>query len=50
VPGALAWVAVFGRVDAEHGRQGAGGAAGWLRALGIDELSLARLRERLVSR
>ena len=36
--------AVLGRLDAEHG-----GAAGWLRANGLDEASLGRLRARFTA-
>jgi protein-tyrosine phosphatase len=39
--------AVLARLDAEHGADGTGGAEGWLRANGLDEESLRRLRERL---
>jgi protein-tyrosine phosphatase len=52
-PRAQTMVAVLDRLDADHardpGRGGIdGGAAGWLRANGIDDAALARLRERLV--
>jgi protein-tyrosine phosphatase len=39
--------AVLARLDTEHGDGDSGGAAGWLRANGLDEASLRRLRERL---
>jgi hypothetical protein len=42
IPRAEAMAAVLAHLDAEHG-----GGAGWLRAHGLDEHSLARLRERL---
>jgi protein-tyrosine phosphatase len=47
LPRAEAMAAVLAHLDAEYGSDGAGGAAGWLRARGLDEVSLARLRERL---
>jgi protein-tyrosine phosphatase len=47
LPRADAMAAVLGHLDAEYGTDGAGGAAGWLRANGLDEESLTRLRERL---
>jgi hypothetical protein len=50
LPRAEAMAAVLARLDAEFGTNGAGGAAGWLRARGLDEESLARLRERLAGR
>lgn len=40
--------AVLDHLDGAHGRDGAGGAAGWLQANGLDGAALARLRERLV--
>jgi hypothetical protein len=43
LPRAEAMAAVLAHLDAEHG-----GAAGWLRAHGLEEEHLARLRERLV--
>lgn len=42
IPRADAMAAVLAHLDAEHG-----GAAGWLRANGLDEDSLTRLRDRL---
>jgi protein-tyrosine phosphatase len=42
IPRAEAMATVLAHLDAEHG-----GAAGWLRAHGLDEESLSRLRERL---
>lgn len=42
IPRAEAMATVLAHVDAEYG-----GAAGWLRAHGLDEESLSRLRERL---
>jgi hypothetical protein len=47
LPRAEAMAAVLAHLDAEYGTDGAGGAAGWLRAHGLDEQSLTRLRERL---
>lgn len=52
-PRAETMVAVLDRLDADYGRDPAGGgpdggAAGWLRANGLDDAALARLRERLV--
>jgi protein-tyrosine phosphatase len=41
---------VLARVDAEHGEGGQGGAAGWLRANGLEDEVLERLRTRLVGR
>jgi protein-tyrosine phosphatase len=41
---------VLARLDEQHGEGGRGGAAGWLRANGLDDASLARLRERLTGR
>ena len=38
---------LLARLDAEHGEGGAGGAAGWLRANGLDDDTLERLRGRL---
>jgi protein-tyrosine phosphatase len=38
---------VLARLDAEHGAGEAGGAAGWLRANGLDDADLDRLRGRL---
>jgi protein-tyrosine phosphatase len=47
LPRAEAMAAVLAHLDDEYGANGAGGAAGWLRANGLDEESLSRLRERL---
>lgn len=47
LPRAEAMAAVLAHLDDEYGTNGAGGAAGWLRANGLDEESLTRLRERL---
>jgi hypothetical protein len=38
---------VLARLDDEHGRRGRGGAEGWLRANGLDDATLQRLRARL---
>jgi hypothetical protein len=47
LPRAEAMAAVLARLDEEYGANGAGGAAGWLLAHGLEEESLGRLRERL---
>jgi protein-tyrosine phosphatase len=47
LPRAEAMAAVLAHLDDEYGTNGVGGAAGWLRANGLDEESLTRLRERL---
>jgi hypothetical protein len=52
-PRAETMVAVLDRLDADYGRDPAkggvdSGAAGWLRANGLDDADLARLREHLV--
>jgi hypothetical protein len=52
-PRAETMVAVLDRLDADHARDAArggadGGAAGWMRANGIDDAAISRLRERLV--
>jgi protein-tyrosine phosphatase len=47
LPRAEVMAAVLSRLDAEHGAGGTGGAAGWLRANGLDDDSLERLRTRL---
>jgi protein tyrosine/serine phosphatase len=47
LPRAEAMAAVLAHLDAEYGANGSGGAAGWLRANGLDEESLTRLRARL---
>ena len=49
IPRAAAMAEVLARLDAEYGTDGAGGAAAWLLANGLDEESLARLRKRLRS-
>ncbi|WP_219420266.1 tyrosine-protein phosphatase [Pseudonocardia nigra] len=49
LPRAEVIAAVLEHLDAEHGANGVGGAAGWLRAHGMDEESLAHLRTRLVT-
>ena len=41
---------VLARLDAEHGDGAAGGAAGWLRANGLEDEALDRLRARLTGR
>jgi hypothetical protein len=38
---------LLARLDAEHGSGEAGGAAGWLRAKGLHDADLDRLRGRL---
>jgi protein-tyrosine phosphatase len=47
IPRAAAMAQVLATLDAEHGTGGAGGAAGWLVANGLDEGSLSHLRSRL---
>jgi protein-tyrosine phosphatase len=47
LPRAEAMAVVLARLDGEYGTGSAGGAAGWLRAHGLDDEPLARLRERL---
>ncbi|MEN3267792.1 MAG: protein-tyrosine phosphatase [Pseudonocardia sp.] len=47
LPRAEAMAAVLAHLDAEYGANSSGGAAGWLRANGLDEESLTRLRARL---
>lgn len=47
LPRAEAMAAVLAHLDAEHGTDGAGGAAGWLLAHGLDEDALTSLRVRL---
>jgi hypothetical protein len=47
LPRAEVIATVLARLDDEHGRDGRGGAVGWLRANGLDDASLARLRARL---
>jgi protein-tyrosine phosphatase len=46
VPRAGAMAEVLAHLDAEYGADGAGGAAGWLLAHGLDEEALHRLRAR----
>lgn len=46
-PRAEVMAAVLARLDADYGTDGVGGAAGWLRANGLDDGALARLRVRL---
>ena len=41
---------VLARLDDEHGRDGRDGAASWLRANGLDDATLERLRVRLTDR
>lgn len=47
MPRAEVMDAVLAHLDAEYGTDGTGGAAGWLRANGLTEDELARLRRRL---
>jgi protein-tyrosine phosphatase len=47
LPRAEVIATVLERLDAEHGTDGRGGAAGWLRANGLDDATLERLRARL---
>ncbi|GAA1288869.1 tyrosine-protein phosphatase [Pseudonocardia aurantiaca] len=47
IPRAAAMAEVLATLDAEHGTDGAGGAAGWLLAHGLDEADLEHLRKRL---
>ncbi|MGI9000311.1 MAG: tyrosine-protein phosphatase [Pseudonocardia sp.] len=47
LPRAEVMATVLGHLDAEHGVEAAGGAAGWLLAHGLDEDALHRLRTRL---
>jgi protein-tyrosine phosphatase len=47
LPRAEAMAAVLAHLDAEYGANGSCGSAGWLRANGLDEESLTRLRARL---
>ena len=47
IPRAEAMAEVLATLDAEHGTDGAGGAAGWLLANGLDEADLEHLRTRL---
>ena len=48
-PRADAMATVLARLDAEYGTNGTGGAAGWLKANGLDEESLKRLGTRLTA-
>ena len=50
LPRAEVIAAVLARLDDEHGRVGSDGAVGWLRANGLDDASLERLRARLTGR
>jgi hypothetical protein len=49
LPRAEVMATLLARLDAEHGVGEAGGAAGWLRANGLDDADLDRLRSRLTS-
>jgi protein-tyrosine phosphatase len=49
LPRAEVIAAVLSRLDAEHGTGDAGGAAGWLRANGLDDEVLLELRARLTA-
>ena len=46
LPRAVVMEAVLAHLDAEYGTDGTGGAAGWLRANGLDDAALDRLRQR----
>lgn len=48
LPRAQVMAAVLEHLDHTHARHGMGGGAGWLRAHGLDQAALVRLRERLV--
>ena len=50
LPRAEVIAAVLSRLDDEHGRDGSDGALGWLRANGLDDASVERLRARLTGR
>ena len=50
LPRAEVIATVLARLDERHGRDGRDGAAGWLRANGLDDVSLERLRVRLAGR
>ena len=50
LPRAEVIAAVLSRLDDTHGRDGSDGAVGWLRANGLDDASLERLRSRLRGR
>lgn len=49
LPRAEVMAALLASLDAEYGSDGAGGAAGWLRANGVDDDALKRLRARLTA-
>ena len=49
LPRAKAMAAVLTHLDGQYGTNGAGGAAGWLLAKGLDPEELARLRARLAT-
>ncbi len=49
LPRAEVMATVLARLDAEYGTGDAGGAAGWLRANGLDDADLERLRGRLTA-
>ena len=48
LPRAEVIATVLARLDDAHGRRGRDGAVGWLRANGLDDATLERLRARLV--
>jgi protein-tyrosine phosphatase len=50
LPRAEVIATVLARLDAEHGDGGQGGAEAWLRANGLEDDALARLRRRLTGR
>jgi protein-tyrosine phosphatase len=50
LPRAEVIATVLARLDAEHGDGGRGGAAAWLRANGLEDEVLERLRDRLTDR
>ena len=50
LPRAEVIAAILSRLDDEHGRDGSDGALGWLRANGLDDASVERLRARLTGR
>ena len=50
LPRAEVIATVLARLDAEHGDGGQGGAAAWLRANGLEDDALERLRRRLTGR
>ena len=47
LPRAEVIATVLARLDDQHGRRGRDGAVGWLRANGLDDATLERLRDRL---